>query len=361
MADLLAVEAGTIHEFTEIVVSASPDGIVAVDDDGTIRLCNPAAEALLGRPATELVGRQFGFPLAEGVAEIDLVLPRRRSRVVEMRVTSTIWENKRLHVASLRDITRRRQLEADLETALERQNNVVAVAAHEMRNPLTAIAVLAHTLRDPNATLSEDQRADVIDRIAERTNHLQALVRKLLSASMIETLSQAVPQRVPVLEFLLEHLSNFEPKNADVRLSCDPKLAAVVDRAHLGEILTNYVENAVAYGRPPVEIRVARRNNRVEIRVRDHGPGVGADFIPHLFERYSRDPHARQNTQGSGLGLWIVHNLAHANNGEAWYETGRNGGACFCLRLPADRARATNRQPTGHQRPRIASLHYPQA
>jgi signal transduction histidine kinase len=346
MADIAPVEETSASEFIQVVVSASADGIVAVDDQGIIRLCNPAAEELLARPATQLVGREFGFPLAEGVAEIDLVLPRRRSRVVEMRVTSATWNDRRVHVVALRDMTRRRHLEAELEAALERQNSVIAVAAHELRNPLAAIAALAHTLRDSNATLNEDQRADMIERIAERTDRLQALMRKLLTASRIDAASQvAADQGVPILEFLLEHLSEFEPKNIDVRLSCAPDLLAVVDRGDLGEILTNYLENAVAYGRPPVEIRVTSHKNQVEIRVRDHGPGVPPAFIPRLFERYSRDPHAQLTTEGSGLGLWIARNLAHANGGEAWYEPSQDNGACFSIRLRRDTRSANCQRP----------------
>jgi len=68
MADIAPVEETSASEFIQVVVSASADGIVAVDDQGIIRLCNPAAEELLARPATQLVGREFGFPLAEGVA-----------------------------------------------------------------------------------------------------------------------------------------------------------------------------------------------------------------------------------------------------------------------------------------------------
>jgi len=263
-------------------------------------------------------------------------------------------------VAALRDITQRRQLEADLDTALERQNSVVAVAAHELRNPLAAISVLAHTLRDSNAALTEDQRADIVERIAERTERLQALVRKLLTASRIDAaIPEAIREHVTILEFLLEHLSEFEPKNIDLRLSCDPKLVALVDRSQFGEMLTNYLENALAYGRPPIEIQVTSHNNQVEIRVRDHGPAVAPDFVPRLYERYSRDPIAEMNSEGSGLGLWIVRNLAHANNGEAWYETDQNSGACFCLRLQADHTPESNRQPTGHQRRRTADLHRP--
>jgi len=327
-------------DFIGLIVSASADGIVAVDDKGIIRLCNPAAEELAARPAAQLVGSAFGFPLAEGATDIDLVLPGGRSQVVEMRVTSATWEDKRLHVVALRDVSRRRKLEQELQATLERQNIVVAVAAHELRNPLAAIAVLADVLRDRQARLSDQQRAQAIDRIAERTNYLQALVRKLLTAARIDTTgAPSAPEPVQVLALVLECLTHIDAEKLDLRLSCNPKLVALVDRAEFAEMLTNYLENALAHGRPPIAIRVTGRRGFIEIRVCDSGPGVPQSFVPRLFERYGREPLAQRHTEGTGLGLWIVRNLAQANGGEAWYEPGQDGGACFCLRLPRTRSR----------------------
>ncbi|HEY7431949.1 MAG TPA: histidine kinase dimerization/phospho-acceptor domain-containing protein, partial [Streptosporangiaceae bacterium] len=88
-------------------------------------------------------------------------------RVVEMRATTTL-EGRRLHIAALRDVTQRKQAERDLQAALERQNVVVAVAAHELHNPLAAISVLAHVLQDQHDRITSAQRARIIDQIAER-------------------------------------------------------------------------------------------------------------------------------------------------------------------------------------------------
>lgn len=334
MTDSVGGEEQSLGDFIGVIVSASADGIVAVDDQGIIRLCNPAAEELFGRPAAQLVGSAFGFPLAEGATEIELVLPGRQSQVVEMRITSTTWEDNRLHVVALRDVTRRQKFEQDLHSTLEHQNVVVAIAAHELRNPLAAIAVLADVLRNRQARLSDQQRAEAIDRIAERINYLQALVRKLLTAARIDTAgSPPAPEAVQVLAVVLECLTHFEAEELDLRLSCNPALVVLADRAEFAEMLTNYLENVLVHGSPPTAIRATGRKGLVEISVCDSGPGVPPMFVPQLFERYSREPSAQSHTEGTGLGLWIVRNLAQANGGEAWYEPGQDGGACFCLRL----------------------------
>ncbi|MGH3388095.1 MAG: ATP-binding protein [Actinomadura sp.] len=320
---------------SQVIMWASADGVVAVDERGIIRLCNPAAGELFARPTAELVGGQFGFPIVAGEAtEIDLVLPGGGGRVVEMRVTTMTWEGERLYVVALRDVTRRTQAERALAAALERQNIVVAMAAHEFHNPLATISVLVDVLRDRVAGLAEEQKAEIIDRIADRTTHLQGLVRKLLTASWIDAKgARATAERVLVLEVIIERLGEFEARSQDVTLSCSPELAVLVDRDEFSEMIVNYLENAFAYGGLPIEVSASERGDWAEVRVCDRGSGVPEEFAPRLFERFSRAPSAGQETEGTGLGLWIVRSLAQANGGGAWYEPRAGGGACFCLHL----------------------------
>jgi len=327
---------GTEGDISRLIVAASADGIVAVDDQGIIRVCNQAAEELLARPAAELIGASFGFPVVAGrAAEVELMLPGGGERVVEMRATTTTLEGQRLHIAALRDVTHRKKAERELQAALEHQNVVVAIAAHELHNPLAAISVLAHVLQDQHDTMAPAQRARIIDQIAERTIRLQLLVRKLLTASSIDAAAvRPRPGRVPVLEIIVEQLAGIKTKPAEIQVSCSPGLTIIADRAEFSMMLANYLDNALAYGGPPIEIQAAEREGYAEIRVADHGPGVPAPFIPHLFERFTRAPETEHKAEGTGLGLWIVRTFAHANGGDAWYEPSGTGGSCFCLRLP---------------------------
>ncbi|MEB8344244.1 sensor histidine kinase [Streptomyces endophyticus] len=325
----------------EAVVEAAPDGIVAVDEEGLIRLCNPAAAELFGRPAGELLGLPFGFPLAaREPAEIDLVLPSGSGRVVEMRVTATRASGDRLHIAMLRDVTERRRTQHALEAALARQDTVIAVTAHELRNPLATIGVLAHTLRDAGARLTDEQRADIADRIIDATARLQTLVRKHLAAARIDgNAVDAAPRPVPVLEFILEQLGAMDEGALQVEVDCAPDVVAFVDRGDLVEMLVNYLENARTYGRPPIGIHVTAAAGHVDIRVHDDGPGVPPEAVPRLFQRFGRATHApgaltrAHGPQGTGLGLWIVRTLARAGGGDAWYEPGTDGAPGFHLRL----------------------------
>lgn len=335
MADRAGVEGrGSLADLNQIIISAAADGIVAVDDDGVVVACNPAAEELFSRSAADLVGGLFGYPLGEAVTEISLVLPGGSTRTVEMRVSSTTWNAKPLRVAALRDVTRRRQVEQDLEAALLRRNVAVEVTAHQVRNPIAAIRTLVDVLRDRSVTLSEEQRIDMLDQIAERITHVQALGRNLLVASRIEATGAAVaPEPVPVLQVLLERVAHVGEQPREVRLSCPPDLVALVDRFEFGEMLTNYLDNARTHGRPPIDIRAVGVDNHIEVRVTDAGPGVPDALVPVLFDRFTRGTPADRETEGMGLGLWIVRTLARANGGDAWYEPAGDGGSCFVLKV----------------------------
>lgn len=103
-------------DISRLIVEASADGVIAVDTQGIVRLCNPAAAGLFGRPVRELLGAQFGFPIVAGRStEVELMLPGGGNRVVEMRTATTALHGELLRVISLRDVTRRRHVERDAE------------------------------------------------------------------------------------------------------------------------------------------------------------------------------------------------------------------------------------------------------
>ncbi|MFD8567662.1 ATP-binding protein [Streptomyces sp. NPDC059639] len=329
---------GVVHDHpSEAVLAEVPDGIVVVDDEGMIRLCNPAAAALFGRPAGELLHLPFGFPVTSGRGtEIDLVPPAAGpGRVVEMRVTETHALGERVYIATLRDITERHRAQRALEAELDRQGTMIAVTAHELRTPLATIGVLAHTLRDTGPHLTDAQREDIVHRIIDSTERLRALVRKHLAAARIDAeATDTAPLPVPVLEFVLEHLGQLGEDAPQVDVDCPPDVEAYVDRGDLWEMLANYLENAFTHGRPPVSVSVTPApapGDDIVLRVHDDGPGVPPPAVPDLFQRFARGTGPRR---GTGLGLWIVRRLARAAGGDAWYEAGQaDAGPAFCLRL----------------------------
>ncbi|HEX9064744.1 MAG TPA: ATP-binding protein [Streptosporangiaceae bacterium] len=324
---------------SEVILTATADGVLAIDENGLVRYCNPAAEELLGQPAGSLTGRRFAdlAGLTPGLpSELELNLSGGTDRVLDLRVSTAALNGHQLRIAAMRDITYRRQSERSLEAALERQSAALAVAGHELRSPLAAIGVLAHVLADDQIALGPADRAAVATRVAEHAGRLQLLVSRLLTSAQIDA-ETARPAGSPVglATVIGEQLhAAARPGAHEVTVSCPDDLTVLADRDDLATMVANYVDNALTYARPPVAITASAADGAAVIEVCDNGPGVPDSYVPRLFERFSRAPDAGLCGEGVGLGLWIVRTLARANNGEAWYERGPGGGSRFCLRLP---------------------------
>jgi signal transduction histidine kinase len=112
---------------------------------------------------------------------------------------------------------------------------------------------------------------------------------------------------------------------------------AVADRAALERIVTNLVTNAFRYGAAPVTVRAEQNDRHFRLSVEDCGGGVAAEFIPDLFERFSRSEGSRAGSVGTGLGLAIARSYARAHGGDLLYEDASPHGAKFMLVLPQPR------------------------
>ena len=113
-------------------------------------------------------------------------------------------------------------------------------------------------------------------------------------------------------------------------------LEANLDPAAFDRILTNLVTNALRYGKPPVTVLARQGEGRLEVAVEDRGEGVPSEFVPALFEHFSRGEAARPRGPGTGLGLAIAQSYAEAHRGRLRYRQAEPHGARFEVVLPAD-------------------------
>ncbi|MET0422435.1 MAG: ATP-binding protein, partial [Actinoplanes sp.] len=99
------------------------------------------------------------------------------------------------------------------------------------------------------------------------------------------------------------------------------------------QMLVNLLSNAAKYGGGATEVRILRDGDRVRVQVQDNGPGVPEEFRPRLFERLARAERDAATVRGTGLGLYIVRGLAHANQGDVFHHPNPAGGSVFTLEL----------------------------
>ena len=169
----------------------------------------------------------------------------------------------------------------------------------------------------------------VEDRTRER--RVEAIRRDFV-ANVSHELKTPVGALNLLAEAVQSVLSSFGEQGSGIEVEIPRKQRVLADPDHLHQMLTNYVANALKYGRAPYTIDSRMDNGFVEIRVSDRGDGVPEAFVPRLFERFAQ---AGQGDGGTGLGLSIVRGLAVAQGGDAWYEPCEPHGGCFGIRLLA--------------------------
>lgn len=223
----------------------------------------------------------------------------------------------------------------NLQAANQAIRDFVAVASHDLKNPLTAILGSAGLMRARWDDLGDDRKREFIELIERQATRLSRMVDDLLTLSRIESGAlEPHAQAVELRQAIETAIEDFAQNANDISVDAPDGLGVLVDPDHLHRILANYVGNAIKYGAPPVEVHATRVEDWIEIRVVDHGDGVPADFVPRLFGKFARAGDAKTQLQpGTGLGLSIVRGLALLNGGETWYEPGPSNGSCFCVRL----------------------------
>jgi PAS domain S-box-containing protein len=262
------------------------------------------------------------------------------------RLASVALDNARLYTAAQDELRERRRAEKELELAADElkqanedlraadalKDHFVAVTSHELRTPLTSVLGFSRTLLSHWDRIPDEEKREQIRLIEDQSSRLTRLVEELLTLSKIEAGALDVHRRpVGAGESVRAVVASFGDAAHVIEVRLEGDLELLVDPDHLHQILTNYVANALKYGRPPIEIEAVRVDGHVEFRVSDSGDGVPAEFAPRLFERFAQ---ARTEQGGTGLGLSIVKGLARAQGGEVWYEPNEPHGACFGLRLP---------------------------
>jgi signal transduction histidine kinase len=231
-----------------------------------------------------------------------------------------------------------RDARATLQRAAELRSQFVALAAHELRSPVSAIYGLSETIAERGDQLAPQQLEELQSSLTMQIRRLRELVEQLLDLSRLDAEAVVIrPERVRVRDRLEEIVDSVSPlESVQIGLEVDPSLEAELDVEALDRIVSNLILNACRYGEPPVLVSAATERGSLRVTVQDHGPGVPAEFVPQLFDRFARAGGAA--SPGTGLGLAIARSYARAHSGEVSYRPAAPHGAAFELVLPAPAA-----------------------
>ncbi len=231
------------------------------------------------------------------------------------------------------------EMAASLESTERRRLHLVGDVAHELRTPLTTLDGYLEGLED-----GVIQPSDETWRLLRaETSRMTRLVSDLSELWRAE--ARQLPLRLDAVDTAVvarEVAERFGPVAASREIRIDvegPAATARADRDRLAQVLANYLSNALRHAPEgsTVTVRTAASEGRARVSVADDGPGLAADQLEAVFERFYRvDPARSRAAGGSGIGLAIVRALAEAMGGRAWAESdGPGEGATFTVELPA--------------------------
>jgi signal transduction histidine kinase len=239
------------------------------------------------------------------------------------------------------DVTERRRAREQFHAALKMQADFVNFASHQLRTPLTGIKwMLELALGEPDG--SGEMRGFVADSL-DASERLIVLVNDLLSVSRLEGgRIDGTPTRCNLARLMADVLADSHPvvRKSGHELDTtglDVEYAVMGDAQLLRQVLQNLVSNAIKYTPPGGRIRVDMSDDGAEVRcaVTDSGIGVPEAARPRLFEKFFRaDNVSTVETEGTGLGLYIVRLIVERAHGRIWFEPAPGGGSRFLIALP---------------------------
>ena len=223
----------------------------------------------------------------------------------------------------------------------EFKSTLLDAIAHEFKTPLTSIKAASTSILSDSASLSP-QLKELTTIIDEEAGRLSVLVTEAVRMSQIDAGKVRLDRKrfdlKPLLEMLVEQFTTrSEGRKLILSFSARlPQLNADADLVMLA--LRQLIENALKYSpeRTPVEIAVGEEPGRIVVRVLDQGPGIPMNERERIFDKYYRMQRAKQNTSGSGLGLYIAREIMRAHGGDLWVESLHEVGSEFCAAIPVD-------------------------
>jgi len=235
-------------------------------------------------------------------------------------------------------LERLQSAQAELGAALAAQQRFVADASHELRTPLSTIRTNAEFLRErPDAAAGD--RAEAIADVVSEAERMSRLVDGLLVLARADA-GVAIERRpIDVRAVATGEARRFRPvgraRDDTERVHVTAAGSALVsgDADALGRAIRALLDNAFRHGSPPVGITVTSRDGRVQLEVRDAGPGLPAGSEARVFDRFYRADPARSG-EGTGIGLSIVRAIAEAHGGTIRAASAEGGGAVFTIELP---------------------------
>jgi len=231
------------------------------------------------------------------------------------------------------------EMVSDLNRMEQMRQEFISNVSHEFQSPLTSIAGFAKALQRED--LPADTRKHYLEIIETESKRLSRMSDNLLKLTSLESNRHPFEKKPYRLDRQLRHLIlACEPLWRDKDLEMDvelPETTIVADEDLMSQVWLNLLHNAIKFAPSggTIGIRLSQAHNRIRVNLTDNGPGLSAESLPRVFERFYKEDKARDRSAGgSGLGLSIVKRIVGMHGGEAFAANRPSGGASFTVELP---------------------------
>ncbi len=320
---------------------AMPDGVVLLDAHNAIEWCNDNAAAMLGLDPRADIGR----PVANLIREPSFIgylasyagnrrpvrVPAPRGGVLSIQLIP-YGDAQKLLLA--RDVTQAERVET-------MRRDFVANVSHELRTPLTVLAGFLETVRE--LKLDPQRVRDYLGMMGEQAARMKRIIDDLLTLSVLESAPPPAAERVrvaPLLERLRADAGALSAGRHAISIDGAPAVDLLGAESELVSAFGNLVSNAVRYTPAGGSVKLVWRDGAegASFTVEDSGPGIPAEHIPRLTERFYRVDRSRsRETGGTGLGLAIVKHALVRHQATLHIESEPGKGSCFTARFPPQR------------------------
>jgi len=223
----------------------------------------------------------------------------------------------------------------DARRTLQLQQDFISTVSHELRTPLGFIKGYSTTLLRNDTTWDIATQREFLTIIDEEADHLTALIENVLESARLQshTLPMSFqPSRIDSI--IRDVVMRTQLRYKEIKIIVNiPATLVQADSVRLTQIFENLITNAIKYAPgSPIIIDAKQEKDDLHITVTDHGPGIAAEHLAHLFDRFYRVPG--QTASGTGLGLFICKQIILAHKGEIWVESTPGKGTTFHIVLP---------------------------
>lgn len=342
------------------ILETMAEGVGVIDDTGKMVYANPMAQHILGLSENKIKERTYDDPQWQNLRldgtplpseehpmsimmstgkpvydhEIGVQAPGREIMYISINAAPLFDAEGNLTggIGTFMDVTARRMITRGKE-------DFISIASHELKTPVTALKASLQLLQRSYDRLPPESRAKLFNQSITSLDKLSGLINSLLDTSRIEQGQMKLEKRPFTISELFEDCcSGFsEITGQEIIFRGDTDERVVADNQQIGQVMNNFITNAVKYAPESKQIIITARkinDHEIKISVKDQGPGIPKAKLEHLFKRYYRTNYHGQKFTGLGLGLFISGDIIKEHGGKVGVESEEGQGSEFWFTLP---------------------------